>query len=170
MINKIKIGYKDYKVSFDNCLNTPDEDGRTYYGQIDYAEECIKLNPYIKNNKYQCIQTFIHELLHGIFKNAGASKHQDDEDLINLISSGLTTIIRDNNIDIIFNGNDINDMDYSKWVNMDVWCWDNDKSKKVKQKFISYDPDPDNNWRFSTYNEHNINFCWKNVELVEDEE
>lgn len=185
MIDKIKIGYKDYKVSFDDCLNIPDKDDTTYYGQIDYQKEAIKLNPILKDNKYQCMQTFIHEVLHRLFKDFGANKYSKDEDLINLIATGLVTIIRDNNIDISFDNYvdktnpsetaeefDVNysDINYSKWIDKDVWCWDNDYSKKVKQKFKLYCEDEGDDFIFITYDKSGISFGWKHIELVENED
>ena len=171
MIDKIKIGYKDYNITYDDCLNTPDEEGKTYYGQIDHAKEIILINPQLKDNKYQYLHTLLHELLHGIFKHSGASKYQD-EDLIELISSGLVTIIRDNNIELKFNNKEEakSDIDYSKWKNKWVWCWDINKNKKMKHKFDSYSPNHNKYYPFVTYDDNNSLSCWINVELVEDEE
>ena len=172
MIDKIKIGYREYNVVYDEKLNTPDKNGDTFYGKIDYTKEKIRLNPKYKDKKYEQLETFIHEVLHGIFKAYGYEKYRVDEDLINTVSCGFTNVIKDNNIELKFNNKEyINtDIDYSKWKDKLVWCWDDDKSKKVKQKFNSYNLNSEDCWKFSTYNDNDVNFGWKNAELVKDGE
>ena len=135
MIDKIKIGYREYDVIYDEGLDTPNENDDTFYGMIDYTEEKIKLNPKYKDKKYHQLETFIHEVLHGIFKAYGYEQYRTDENLVNAISCGLTNVIKDNNIELKFNKEDINSgINYSEWEDKWVWCWDVDKNKKVKQK------------------------------------
>ena len=98
MIDKIKIGYREYDVIYDEGLDTPNENDDTFYGMIDYTEEKIKLNPKYKDKKYHQLETFIHEVLHGIFKAYGYEQYRTDE---NLVNNTLSYIKSGNGIDSV---------------------------------------------------------------------
>ena len=67
-INKIKIGYKTYDIVYDNEYL----DEKELTGEIDYYNK----NIIVRNDRddVEFLNTFIHEVLHGIFYQSGATK------------------------------------------------------------------------------------------------
>lgn len=61
-------------------------------GQILYTHGIIKLDSAIANDRKE--QVFIHELLHGIFFEAGIE--EQDEDMINRVAIVLYQVLKDN--------------------------------------------------------------------------
>lgn len=88
---KIKIGSSIY-----NVILTKDKlevDGNECFGYIDYNFHKIFLNEEIQDRQ-GLEQTFLHEILHGIFNEIGLQDKSEDE--VDRISIGLLQVIRDN--------------------------------------------------------------------------
>lgn len=92
MIDNIRIGAFDYTVAkVDKIFEDQD---RKYYGDIDYFETKIQILNEVTG--YVEKQTLWHEILHGIFRNAGQRKACNNEPLIDCIAYGLVQVMRDN--------------------------------------------------------------------------
>ena len=96
-MEKIKIGYKTYDIIYDNKYL----DEKELTGEIDYYNKKI----IVRNDRdeVEFLNTFIHEVLHGIFYQSGDRNLKEDENLINCIANGLTQVIVDNDIKDILN-------------------------------------------------------------------
>lgn len=66
----------------------------TYIGRANYVHTNIKISIDSSNVIQQ--ETVIHEILHCIANQMGLSRLQDDEDMIDALSTGLLNVIRDN--------------------------------------------------------------------------
>ena len=89
--NKVKIGYKEYEiVKKEEIIELPNE----LYGKIDYDKETIYLAT--KYNQNQQNQTFLHELIHGIFEKLDMDALREDEVVVNQLASTLYEVILDN--------------------------------------------------------------------------
>lgn len=89
--NKVKIGYKEYEiVKKEEIIELPNE----CYGKIDFDKEKIELST--KYNQNQQNQTFIHELIHGIFDKLDMHDLRDNEIVVNQLSKKLYEVILDN--------------------------------------------------------------------------
>lgn len=89
--NKVKIGYKEYEiVKKEEIIELPNE----CYGKIDFDKEKIELST--KYNQNQQNQTFLHELIHGIFDKLDMHDLRDNETLVNQLSKELYEVILDN--------------------------------------------------------------------------
>lgn len=89
--NKVKIGYKEYEiVKKEEIIELPNE----CYGKIDFDKEKIELST--KYNQNQQNQTFIHELIHGIFDKLDMHDLRDNEIVVNQLSKELYEVILDN--------------------------------------------------------------------------
>lgn len=91
MIDNIKIGVIDYKVSYPEVIY---EDERfKQLGRIKYDDETIEILKELKGLPQRV--SFLHEVIHGIFNNAGQQEAQN-EGLIEALSYGFMQVIRDN--------------------------------------------------------------------------
>jgi hypothetical protein len=63
-----------------------------HLGQILYTRGVIKVDSELSHDRKE--QVFIHELLHGIFYEAGIE--EQDEDVINRVSAVLYQVLKDN--------------------------------------------------------------------------
>ena len=89
--NKVKIGYKEYEiVKKEEIIELPNE----LYGRIDFDKEKIELST--KYNRNQQNQTFLHELIHGIFDKLDMYELRDNETVVNQLSKELYEVILDN--------------------------------------------------------------------------
>lgn len=89
--NKLKIGYKEYEiVKKEEIIELPNE----CYGKIDFNKEKIELST--KYNQNQQNQTFLHELIHGIFDKLDMNDLRDNEIVVNQLSKELYEVILDN--------------------------------------------------------------------------
>lgn len=89
--NKVKIGYKEYEiVKKEEIIELPNE----CYGRIDFDKEKIELST--KYNQNQQNQTFLHELIHGIFDKLDMHDLRDNEMVVNQLSKELYEVILDN--------------------------------------------------------------------------
>lgn len=87
--DKVKIGYKDYKVNMHDG-NLVD-DNQVCYGTIEYDSEIINISNLYSDNSKKC--TLIHECVHGIdeFLDIGLSEEQ-----VTKLGKGIYDFIRDN--------------------------------------------------------------------------
>lgn len=89
--NKVKIGYKEYEiVKKEEVIELPSE----CYGKIDFDKETIEIA--IKFNQKQQNQTFLHELIHGIFDKLDMYELRDNEKVVNQLSKEIYEVILDN--------------------------------------------------------------------------
>ena len=159
-MEKIKIGYKTYDIVYDNEYL----DEKELTGEIDYYNKKI----IVRNDRdeVEFLNTFIHEVLHGIFYQSGDRNLKEDENLINCIANGLTQVIVDNDIKDILNTKPKIDK-HESWIGKKVNCWDDNKPKEPNiMTYIGLSGDD-----FAPYkcNNNSIKFLWKNIELVDDE-
>ncbi len=89
--NKVKIGYKEYEiVKKEEVIDLPNE----CYGRIDYDKETIEIAT--KYSQKQQNQTFLHELIHGIFEKLDMDDLRKNEVVINQVATTLYEVILDN--------------------------------------------------------------------------
>lgn len=89
--NKVKIGYKEYEIiKKEELYVLPDE----LYGKIDYDKEQITLSS--KYSQRQQNQTFLHEVIHGIFEKLDMKELENNEVVVNQLSKELYMLILDN--------------------------------------------------------------------------
>ncbi|KIL79575.1 ImmA/IrrE family metallo-endopeptidase [Bacillus badius] len=88
--NKVKIGGINYDVQEVRGL----EAEFSHLGQILYTRGVIKVDEELSADRKE--QVFVHELLHGVFYEAGIE--EQDEDMINRVSIILHQVLKDNNL------------------------------------------------------------------------
>lgn len=89
--NKVKIGYKEYEiVKKEEVIELPNE----CYGKIDFDKEIIEIAT--KFNQNQQNQTFLHELIHGIFEKLDMNELKNNEQVVNQLSKEIYEVILDN--------------------------------------------------------------------------
>ena len=160
-MNKIKIGYKTYDIVYDDDKLI--EEG--LLGQIQYDKNLIRLRD--NEEKYNKLSTLIHEVIHGIFFHSGNDKFKQNESLVDCLANGLTQVIVDNNIEIIFKKSKQEIDKHEGWIGKKVNCWDNDKPNNPNiMEYVGF-----NDGDFMPYEckKEGIKFLWKNIELVDDE-
>ena len=158
-MEKIKIGYKTYDIVYDNEYL----DEKELAGEIDYYNK--KIIARNDRDEVEFINTFIHEVLHGIFYQSGDRNLKEDENLINCIANGLTQVIVDNDIKDILNVKPKID-EHKNWIGKKVRCWDNNKPDRPNvMKYVGFNAED-----YMPYkcNNKGIIFLWKNIELVDD--
>ena len=158
-MEKIKIGYKTYDIVYDNEYL----DEKELTGEIDYYNKKI----IVRNDRdeVEFLNTFIHEVLHGIFYQSGDRNLKEDENLINCIANGLTQVIVDNDMKDILNVKSKIDK-YESWIGKKVNCWDNNKPDRPNvMEYVGFNAED-----YMPYkcNNKGIIFLWKNIELVDD--
>lgn len=101
MIESVKIGYLTYAIT---PAEHPTEDGLPHLpqsaddqwlaGEISYLSGRI----YIHNGLPEAVkrQTLLHEITHGILRNAGQHALNADEELVDAIAYGFLALVRDN--------------------------------------------------------------------------
>ena len=159
-MDKIKIGYKTYDIVYDNKYL----DEKELTGEIDYYNKKI----IIRNDRdeVEFLNTFIHEIIHGIFYHSGDRNLKEDEDLINCLTNGLIQVIVDNNIGIIFQKSKPEIDKHEDWIGKKVNCWDNNKPNNLNiMEYVRF-----HEGEFMPYEcvKEGVMFLWKNIELVDD--
>lgn len=86
----VKVGGIDYQIEVVDHL--PHEDAGYKWGECDYQKAKIQLWKELSKQKRK--QTFIHELTHAIFHEAGID--DQDEDQINRVAIVLHQVLLDN--------------------------------------------------------------------------
>ena len=89
----VRIAGVDYSVDFVPTLN----DGvKLLYGQVDFEQTCIHLNPDAAGYQHQCI-TLWHEILHALIGNSRIKMDADkEEELVESLSRGIYMVLQDN--------------------------------------------------------------------------
>lgn len=84
----IRVGSIDYSVELTSGLSVSDD----LLGAIHYGVSKIRLEESLPPTKL--VDTFVHELAHALFYEAGFEDHE--EDTVNRIAKVLTMVLRDN--------------------------------------------------------------------------
>ena len=163
-MNKIKIGYKTCDIIYDDS-KLKDEG---LLGQIQYDKNLIRLRD--NEEKYNKLSTFIHEVIHGIFFHSGNDKFKQNESLVDCLANGLTQVIVDNNIEIIFQKSKpeiIPKIDkHEDWIGKKVNCWDDNKPNNPNiMEYIGFNEETSLPYECT---KEGVEYLWKNVELVDD--
>lgn len=90
--NKVKVAGVDYQVIEVKEI----DDDPTIMGTCLYQKSTIKIKESLSDNKKE--QTFVHELLHACFNEAGFQ--EQDEDLVNRLGVILHQVLKDNNLSL----------------------------------------------------------------------
>lgn len=91
--NTVRIAGVDYAVCSARTLNDGD---RLLYGQVDFEQSTIKLNPDVAGHQHQCI-TLWHEILHALINNAHIKMDNDkEEEIVEALSRGVYMVLQDN--------------------------------------------------------------------------
>lgn len=92
LINGVKVGGINYKVEEKPTLGTID--GEECVGLCEYHDATISVLDRLSDDRKD--QTFVHELTHAIFLEAGYDLGEQDEDMINRIGIVLHQVLKDN--------------------------------------------------------------------------
>ena len=84
----IRVGSIDYSVELTSGLSVSDD----VLGAIHYGTSKVRVEESLPTSKLK--DTFIHELTHAIFFEAGFEEHE--EETVNRIAKVLTMVLRDN--------------------------------------------------------------------------
>ena len=93
--NTVRIAGVEYAVIEHEQL----DDGKSVLrGQIDFCSNQIALNTGIGLDYQQRCITLLHEILHGIWYNAGIDEQYDDaeEEIVGKLAKGLYMVLQDN--------------------------------------------------------------------------
>ncbi|GLY11397.1 ImmA/IrrE family metallo-endopeptidase [Pseudobacillus badius] len=112
--NKVKIGGINYDVQEVRGL----EAEFSHLGQILYTRGVIKVDEELSVDRKE--QVFVHELLHGVFYEAGVE--EQDEDVINRAAIILHQVLKDNNLCF---GNPLSMLGGKQLCNASVWVHPN---------------------------------------------
>lgn len=89
--DKVKIGYKEYEIVKEpEIIELPDR----LMGQILFKEEKIRVST--EYSQTQQNQSFLHELVHGIFEKLDLRELNDNEKIVNQLATALYEVILDN--------------------------------------------------------------------------
>lgn len=99
ILDKVKIGGLVYTVSkvedLGHVLRSPG-----LVGGVDYHQLTIKLESEVNKDFQE--QTFVHEVLHGIFVESGYEDHE--EDMVNRIGKVLYQVLKENDFTFLRKG------------------------------------------------------------------
>ena len=87
---KIKILNLEFEVIEKECVMH----GSEAVGQIEHLEQVIEIKKGLSKERKQ--QILLHEIIHSCFEQLGYRKEHDDEHLIDIISTSLCLVLRDN--------------------------------------------------------------------------
>lgn len=95
MLDKIKIGWKEYEIKHTepSCILVDDTVER--YGEIDFENLVININSQVSKEEQK--NTLIHEILHGIENMYGIEL---GEDKVDRLGNALYTVLKDNDLKI----------------------------------------------------------------------
>lgn len=89
----VRIAGVNYPIGYVPSLN----DGvKLLYGQVDFEQSRINLNPDVAGYQHQCI-TLWHEILHALINNARIKMDDEkEEELVEALSRGIYMVLQDN--------------------------------------------------------------------------
>lgn len=90
--NNVRIGSSDYEIH--RTINPIIMDGKACFGTIDYDFGIINLNESIQGQQ-QLEKTFLHEVLHGMFREQNI-EIENEEEIVEKLAISLYQLIRDN--------------------------------------------------------------------------
>lgn len=90
--SKVNVIGMTYEVRITPAKEMELENDDILMGEVLYADNLIRINDSIHEARQE--QTFIHELTHAIFFEAGYEDH--DEDMVNRVGKVLHRVLRDN--------------------------------------------------------------------------
>ena len=88
---RIRIGYRDYKVS---CVKSSVMDDQPYLGRIFHLRGEIYIGEH--DNKYEFVDSLLHEILHAVYSTQKIEDGDDQERCVGMLANGLTGVFRDN--------------------------------------------------------------------------
>ena len=88
MIEKIKIGWREYEIVIDPII-----DANRTHGEIVYQQNRITISP--SQSDEETKECLVHEIIHGILYNMG-NENVSDENFINGLTENLYQVIKDN--------------------------------------------------------------------------
>ena len=88
---KIRIGYRDYKVL---AVEPTALEGNPDLARIAHLKAELYIGPH--DNKYELVDSVIHEILHGVFSTQGIEDEDKQERTVGMLARGLTGVFRDN--------------------------------------------------------------------------
>ncbi|MDA3730059.1 hypothetical protein PBV87_00840 [Niameybacter massiliensis] len=91
MVEKIKIGWKEYGIQCVESSNVLMNGGMECYGEILHDKCLIRLN--VSNTEDQMRATVVHEILHGIENMYGIDL---GEEVVTKLGNALYTLVKDN--------------------------------------------------------------------------
>ena len=89
-IEEIKILSQSYKLLFEDVISQ----GEALMGHIDFFKNTITLCSQISDDNKKVV--LLHEILHSIFEQLGFQEENDNEHLINALSTSLFQVFQDN--------------------------------------------------------------------------
>ena len=93
-MNQIKILGIEYKLEEVEQVNK----NQRLFGEIDFVNQTIKIEKDLNEDRKK--QVLLHEILHGICEQLGIEEINNNETLIQSISSALYQVLKDNKINV----------------------------------------------------------------------
>jgi hypothetical protein len=88
---KVKIGYRDYRIE---SWHPHEASGARRYGETNNISQVIRID--FSNQPCQVAETLLHEIFHAVCAVWGLGEKDDEERIVSMFGSGLTTVWRDN--------------------------------------------------------------------------
>lgn len=95
LIDKVKIGWKEYGVKLVETQQTLKSGAKECYGEIFYDEKVIHINKSYDVEQQE--ETLIHEVLHGIEEMYSLEL---GEETVTRLAQAMYTVLKDNNLEI----------------------------------------------------------------------
>lgn len=91
----VRVGSADYELKLVKGLGARDG----VWGLIEYGTQIISLEPEISPSKMR--EIFAHEVLHGMFHEAGLRNVEDEEEIVTALGPVLAMLLRDNDLEFM---------------------------------------------------------------------
>lgn len=96
MLETIKVGGITYKVEQKESVEINQD--KNYYGVCNFKDATLEISNTVNEQRQN--QTFIHELMHAIFNEAGI-EIENEEDIVNRSSLILHQVLKDNDFSFL---------------------------------------------------------------------
>lgn len=96
-ISKLNVGGVNYSVTLEENLIDPSNKQHAW-GYTDYAKGVIYIDKSL--NEQHIMQTLVHELLHAMLWETGATESYNDENIINPLGNMLYSVLHANDLNI----------------------------------------------------------------------